>query len=249
MDLSSIYSEIKQVLSIPDEQFDLEGNINAYFKSEPDENKLEILGDILSFIGKFSLFKDTKPFMGSLYECINSTLELRPEKIYDFEDILIKNSILHFIQEYINYSQLSQKDQVLQYLSDSLEKLQTQALITNLGLLLKPMYEDHGYLNDLKGIKSIEVSYDLQNSTENQIKSEIDTWINSQNINLDNQEELRLQINKELDRLLLKFNIVKDSKKSKILHLEVSEMLSMKLTMLSLMDHLSDDAYGPIPIK
>jgi hypothetical protein len=249
VDLSSIYSEIKQILSISDDRFDLEGNINTLFKSEPEENKLEILGDILSFVNKFSLFKEIKPFMNSLYECINGALEIESENVFDFEDILIKNSILHFVQEYINYSQLSQKDQVLQYLSDSLEKLQPQALITNLGLLLKPMYGDLGYLNNLKKAKSVEVTYNQQNGTENLIKIEIDSWLNSQTISLDGQDKLKHQLNAELKRLSLKYNVIKDSEKSKKLHLEASEMLSMKLTMLSLMEHIPDDTFGPIPIK
>jgi len=40
-----------------------------------------------------------------------------------------------------------------------------------------------------------------------------------------------------------------DSEKSKKLELEVMEMLTMKLTMLSLMDQISDDSFEPIPIK
>jgi len=249
MDLSSIYSEIKQTLSISDENFDLERNINRIFKSEPEENKLEIVGDILSFITKFSLFKEIKPFMSSLYSSINSTLEIRLDNVFDFEELLIKNSIMHFIQEYINYSQLTQKDQVLEYLTDSLEKLQTQPLIMNLGLLLKPVYEDITYLNKLKKVNPIEVTYNLNNETELQIKKDIDTWLKSQSINLENQEGLKEQLNIEFNRLLLKYNLTKESEKSKKINLEVMEMLTMQLTMLSLMDHISDDSLDPIPIK
>jgi len=249
MDLSSIYSEIKQTLSISDENFDLERNINRIFKSEPEENKLEIVGDILSFITKFSLFKEIKPFMSSLYSSINSTLEIRLDNVFDFEELLIKNSIMHFIQEYINYSQLTQKDQVLEYLTDSLEKLQTQPLIMNLGLLLKPVYEDITYLNKLKKVNPIEVTYNLNNETELQIKKDIDTWLKSQSINLKNQEGLKEQLNIEFNRLLLKYNLTKESEKSKKINLEVMEMLTMQLTMLSLMDHISDDSLEPIPIK
>ena len=249
MDLNSVYSEIKQTLSISDENFDLERNINRIFKSEPEENKLEIVGDILSFINKFSLFKEIKPFMSSLYSSINNTLEIRLDNVFDFEDLLIKNSIMHFIQEYINYSQLTQKDQVLEYLSNSLEKLQTQPLIMNLGLLLKPVYEDITYLNKLKEVNPIEVTYNLNNETELQIKKDIDTWLKSQSISIDNQEGLKEQLNIEFNRLLLKYNLIKESEKSKRIHLEVMEMLTMQLTMLSLMDHIPDDSIEPIPIK
>jgi len=249
MDLNSVYSEIKQTLSISDEDFDLERNINRIFKSEPEENKLEIVGDILSFINKFSLFKEIKPFMSSLYSSINNTLEIRLDNVFDFEDLLIKNSIMHFIQEYINYSQLTQKDQVLEYLSNSLEKLQTQPLIMNLGLLLKPVYEDITYLNKLKKVNPIEVTYNLNNETELQIKKDIDTWLKSQSISIDNQEGLREQLNIEFNRLLLKYNLTKEAEKSKRIHLEVMEMLTMHLTMLSLMGHIPADSIESIPIK
>jgi len=55
VDLSSIYSEVKQLLSVSDENFDLETNVNHYYNSEPDENKLEIISEILSFINKFTI--------------------------------------------------------------------------------------------------------------------------------------------------------------------------------------------------
>ncbi len=207
MNLSSVYSEIKQFLSIADEDFDLEKIINHFFNTEPDENKLEIVGDILNFVNKFSMFQDIKPFMGSLYKCITNTLEIKPDSIYDFEDLLAKNAIMHFVQEHINYSKLNQKDQVLKYLTDSLEKLETQPLIMNLGILLKPMYKDHEYLNSIKRIEEIEVSYNVINNSELQVKTEIDSWLKAQDINLESQEELTARLTKELDRLFSKYNI------------------------------------------
>jgi len=85
VNLSSVYSEIKELLSINDENYDLEQTINLYFKNEPDENKLEILGDILGFINRFSTFNDNVPFMNSLYTCINNTLEITIDSIYDLK--------------------------------------------------------------------------------------------------------------------------------------------------------------------
>jgi hypothetical protein len=249
VNLSSVYSEIKQFLSIADENFDLEKIINHFFNTEPDENKLEIVGDILNFVNKFSMFQDIKPFMGSLYKCITNTLEIKPDSIYDFEDLLAKNAIMHFVQEHINYSKLNQKDQVLKYLTDSLEKLETQPLIMNLGILLKPMYKDHEYLNSIKRIEEIEVSYNVINNSELQVKTEIDSWLKAQDINLESQEELTARLTKELDRLFSKYTIPITSEESKKLNLEAREMLNLKLTMLSLMDQIADESIEPIPIK
>ncbi|MFX0081623.1 MAG: hypothetical protein ACFE94_07715 [Candidatus Hodarchaeota archaeon] len=249
MNLSSVYSKLKQLLSISDDSFDLEQYINRHFKTEPDEFKLEILGDILNFVNKFTMFKDIKLFMISLYICITKTLEIRPDSVFDFEELLVKNAIMYFVQEHINYTKITQKNQVLEYLTDSLEKLETQPLIMNLGLLIKPMYQDQSYISNLNNIKEVEVSYNLTNGTEIQIKSEIDNWLKIQEINLEKQEELQENLSKELDKLLSKYNISKTSEKSKKLHMEAAEMLNMKLTMLSLMEQVSDDSYEPIPIK
>ena len=249
MNLSSVYSEIKQLLSIADEKFELENCVNQCFNTEPDENKLEIVGDILNFVNKFSMFQDIKPFMGSLYTCITNTLEIKPDSIYDYEELLTKNAIMHFIQEHINYSNITQKDQVLKFLADSLEKLETQPLIMNLGLLIKPMYKDQDYLNSLKITEEIEVKYDIINDSEIQVKTEIDSWLKEQDITLESQEELKSRLLIELDRLSSKYNILKTSEESKKLNLEVMEMLNLKLTMLSLMDQIPDDSVDPIPIK
>lgn len=249
MDLSSLYTEVKQLLSIPDKNIDLEQTFNHYYRSEPDENKLEILGDILSFIEKFSMFRDITPFMNSLYTCINNTLEIKPESIFDFEELLMKNSIMHFVQQYINYSKITQKDQVLEFLTGSLEKLQKQPLVMNLGILLKPMYQDQKYLNNLENLNEVEVTYHKGNNVDIQIKQQIDKWLETQVINLNKQDELRDNLKHEFKNLIAMHNLALDSEKSKKLELEVIEMLTMKLTMESLMEYMQDDSFEPIPIK
>ncbi len=249
MNLSSVYSDIKQFLSISDENFDLETTINLYFKSEPDENKLELLADILSFINYFSMFKEIRPFMNSLYNCINNTIEFTTDSMKDFEELLIKNSILHFVQEYIDYSQLTHKRKILRFLSDSLEKLQVQPLIINLGLLLKPMYQDREYIDHLDKIKETEVTYILDNEAEIQIKEQIDNWLKSRNINLDNQEQIKEHLKHEFDGLIFKYNIKQNNEIYKRLQMDILEMFSMKLALISLTILTSEDSLEPIPIK
>ncbi len=249
MNLSSVYSDIKQFLSISDDNFDLEKTVNLYFKSEPDENKLELLADILSFINYFSMFKEIKPFMNSLYNCINNSIEFTTDSMKDYEELLSKNSILHFVQEYIDYSQLTYKRKILKFLSDSLEKLQIQPLIINLGLLLKPMYQDREYVDYLDKIKETEVTYILDNEAEIQIKEQIDNWLKSRNINLDNQEQVKEHLKHEFDSLILKYNINQNNEIYKRLQMDILEMFSMKLALISLTIFTSDDSLEPIPIK
>jgi hypothetical protein len=111
------------------------------------------------------------------------------------------------------------------------------------------MYQDQSYISNLNTIKEVEVSYEVINGEETKIKSEIDEWLKTHEINLDNQENLLKKLSQELDRLFSKYNLSKDSEKSKKINLEAIEMLNMKLTMLSLMEQIPDDSFEPIPIK
>jgi len=247
MGLGSIYSDIQGFLSIPNEVFSLEFHINRNFSSE--NQRMEILSKIRSFVYHFSLFKDVKPFMNSVYQCIVDTLDMRIESITDFEELLIKNALMRFIQEYVNYSKLTHKRQTLKLFSDSLEKLQLQPLIINLGLFLKPMYQDINYLNSLNTVEEVEVNYSLNNEYEMKIKSHIDQWLKSQVLDLDNHINTEMSLVKEFNSCANSFNISEDQELYERLLTEAKEMLSMRLTMMSLMDSLSDDHSEPLLIR
>ena len=89
MDTSFKLSEIKDYLSISDDRFDLNQTINAWC----DEKKLIVLNKVLNFINNFSMFRDSKPFMNSVYICVKKTLEIEAD-IDDYDELLIKNSII-----------------------------------------------------------------------------------------------------------------------------------------------------------
>jgi hypothetical protein len=247
MSLKSKYLEIQQFLSIPDDKFELPQTIDSYINVE--DIKVEILGKILLFIRNFSMFRDVELFMESVYECIESTIQMKIDSINNFNDLLIKNSLMRFIQNYIDYAQLNQKRHLLRLLSDSLDRLQIQPLIINLGLLLKPMYQDSKYLENLKKIKEMEVRYTLNDDIEITIKKDIDNWLRTSEIILENQEECREELIEYYNFLVAKYGISNNSKRYHILKIEVLEMLSMKLTLLSLMDTFSDESTKPLPIK
>lgn len=240
------YSEIQKFLSISNEEFALESMINSTFKSEGE--KQQILAKILGFVYNFTMFKDNRYFMKSVYKCITKTLDIKLESIGDFDELLIKNSLMRFIQEYVEYAKISQKEQVLNFLADSFERLGIQPLIINLGLLLKPMYTDQEYINKVNKMEEVEVSYVLTDDSELQIKVAVDTWLNQQHMDLEKQDELKENLKSEFNRLTAEYNLSKESKSYKILLTEVIEMLSMKLTMLSLMDSIDDDL-EPVPIN
>jgi len=247
MSFQNKYSEIQKFLSVPADKFDIEQIVNENFES--DDLKLNILGKILGFIYYFSPFKDNRAFMNSVYLCVKKTLEIKLVTIEDFEELLIKNSLMRFIQEYIDYAKIGQKEQVLNFLADSFERLGLQPLILNLGILLKPMYTDQSYINKVTQLEEVEVSYIIDDGVGIEIKKAIDMWLESQTIDLDKQEEMKEKLKEEFDRLVEHHNVPKDSKTYQTLLIDVIEMLSMKLTMLSLMDTLADDSFEPIPIR
>lgn len=247
MDFESKYIEIRQFLSVSELDFNLDKKIDALF--EPDNLKMEILSKITQFINYFSIFKNVKPFMNSVYNCIDTTLDFGLDSVSDFKELLIKNALMRFVQEYIDYAQLTQKRQILKVLSDSFEKLQIQPIIINLGLLLKPMYQNSAYLDRAKNIKEEEISYSFVDDVESEIKANIDKWLKTQAITLNNQNKIKTELKKEYEFLASSFKIVKNSEVYLKLLTEVMEMFSMRLTMISLMESISDDSFEPIPIN
>ncbi len=249
MDLGSKYTEIKQFLSLSEENFDLKDIINRSF--ETDVDKAEILAKILGFIYNFTMFKQIRPFMSDVYICIKKTLEIKTEAIADYDELFIKNSLMKFIQQYVDYSDIAgkSKEQVLKFLADSLERLGLQPLIINLGLLLKPMYSDQDYITTVDRNKEIEVQYEASGEIELLIKRSVDKWLESQEIKLDKQEELIEKLKKELERLASEKKVDLSSKSYKKLLNDVIEMLMMKLTVISLMESIPEESFEPVPIK
>ncbi|MBD3195407.1 MAG: hypothetical protein GF317_10150 [Candidatus Lokiarchaeota archaeon] len=217
---------------------------------ESEEIKLKILEKTLTFIYHFAMFKEIVPFMGSVFICVKKTLEYKVDTLKDFEQLLIKNALMRFIQEYITYSKLSQKEKVLDFLTASLGKLQLQPLIINLGLLLKPMYEDEEYIKKIKDYEEVEVTYILNSEEEVDIKKAIDQWLETQHVSLDNQTQLKSDLEVKFNQLINGCGLSSDSDHCKTLWTEVVEMMNMKLTVLSLMESIpEEEKFAPIKIN
>ena len=247
MEFESKYFEMRELLSVSEQEFKLDKKIDELLDS--DSFKMEILSKITQFINYFSIFKNEKAFMNSVYYCIETTLDIGIESINDFKELLIKNAFMKFVQEYIEYAQLTQKRQIMKVLSDSFDKLQIQPIIINLGLLLKPMYQDKAYLDSLNKNKEVEISYSLLDDIEIKIKALIDEWLKTQVISLNNQNKIKIELRKKYEELASNFKIVRNSDFYLKIFTEVMEMLSMRFTVMSLMESISDDSLEPIPIN
>ena len=246
-----LYSEIKHFLSISGDNKELEQCIDKGSLSE--EEQVIILKKILKFVKYFSMFKEIKPFMEAVYNIILKTIEVKLDSVNDVDKLFVKNALQRFITEFVNYSKMNNKDTVLDYLSGSLQKLQVQPLILNLGFLLKPMYNDEGYLSKIKGLDDEEVTYVVNTENEIRIKKRIDLWLDAQQLSLDHQDELRERLIEQFDKINMteKRGISRESGEYKRLLGEIVEMLSLKLTVLSLMESIPEDSFlpEPLPIK
>lgn len=246
MRIYSKFEEIQSFLSISNESFDLEDFINRYIFSAQD--KITILDKILKFINLFEMFKSIKPFMKTINNCILQSLEITAENINDYDELLLKTTLFKLLNEFIEYQKLSKKDFVLDYLTGSFKCMQLQPLIINLGLMVKPIYTDSSYVKKMGDLEQVEVSYVLGDNKEIEIKSRIDKWISRQRLDLNQQEETRFQLIREFENLIMEYSIEKGTSQHKRLMNEVNEMLTLKFTILSLMDSVSEDI-APIPIK
>lgn len=246
MRIYSKFEEIQSFLSISNESFDLEDFINRYIFSAQD--KITILDKILKFINLFEMFKSIKPFMKTINNCILQSLEITAENIDDYDELLLKTTIFKLLNEFIEYQKLSKKDFVLDYLTGSFKCMQLQPLIINLGLMVKPIYTDLSYVKKIEDLEQFEVSYVSGDNKEIEIKSRIDKWISRQRLDLNQQEETRFQLIREFENLIMEYSIEKGTSQFKRLMNEVNEMLTLKFTILSLMDSVSEDI-APIPIK
>jgi hypothetical protein len=195
------------------------------------------------------MFNGIEPFMKSLFITIKKSFEYKIDSVDSFQQILIKNTLTRLIQEYLTYSKTHQEQKVLGYLTDSLQKLQIQPLITNLGLIVKPMYEDEEYVEKIKDYEEVEVTYVLNDEEEIGVKKQIDNWLERQEITLNNQDELEARLNEKFNTLVNQCEIEQGTEKCEKLWTEVLEMLRMKLTVTSLMDGLEETGPEPISIK
>jgi len=239
--------EIKEFLSISNEDFDLYQFIDECI--EWKKGRELVLDKILSFVSHFSMFKDITPFMNALYQYIRNVFKYHAKNIKELESLLIKNTLLGFIKEYIEYSKSLEKERVLDYLTESLAKLSLPALIVHLGLLLKPMYQDEDYLNRAKKLELPEVKYTEQAENEKAIKESINSWLEKQELTLENQDLIKEKLNEEFEKLLKFYNIPRNSRPYETLLPDLMEMLALRLTVISLMDSISDESLEPVPLN
>lgn len=207
----------------------------------------QVAQSIVQFLNYFDMFKGLKPLSKELSQIIMETFEIC-EIASEFHEILLKSILLRFTEIYIDHAGYADKDKIIKTLSQSLEILAPQALIINLGLMVKPIFANTEYLKEQEKTEE-KVVEKVDNSTiALRIKNQIDNWIRSQRLDVDAQAELGHKLNEKVEQMAKEAGLPTDSQEFKLISLECSEMLNLQLTAISLMLDLDDEDLSPQPI-
>ena len=244
-------------MDISDENFDLKHLLLSNFQSTQIQSV--ILNRVLNFIYKFQMFREIKTFMDAVYKHIYNTLEVKDTNLNEFEYILIKTTLTGFIQDYVNYMSLYDKERVFEFLTQSFGRLSLEPLIINLGLLLKPIYQEQDdqlisiNSEDTRITAKVELGETdvgiLNNNDTVLIKEAVNDWLEIQILDLNAQDEIREKLKVFYNDMAEIYDIKKDSDLYRMLLIDIMEMLSLKLTVMSLMESISDSSFKPVPIN
>ena len=180
-----ILGNIKIFLEIPPQDSELSRKISAAF-SEPEEH-LQAAEAVYQFVKYFEMFKTLKALLNIVKEIILSAFDII-ESPEDLPETLTKSILLRITEIYIDYSQFPDKEKILKTLSQSLEILAPSAIIINLGLLVKPVFSDPNYIEKQQAEEIFSVEKIDSSDVALKIKADVDHWIKSQMLMVDEQD-------------------------------------------------------------
>ncbi|HMF32069.1 MAG TPA: hypothetical protein VKK79_11670 [Candidatus Lokiarchaeia archaeon] len=202
--------------------------------------KEEGIQKISEFVLYFSLFQGLKALRAELHRSIRDSIEMA-ENVADLSELMQKTILLRLVEIYVDNARLEQKDKILNILSSSLETLAPGPLFLNLGLLVKPVFQDEEFQQKQETQEEKEIVYAVEytpvSSHDVEIKHAIDNWIRSQQLNLDSQEILHLSLKNQFEQECSTRGVTPRDD----LLMQCQEMLNMQLTIVSLQMSLEDD--------
>jgi hypothetical protein len=216
----------------------IERDLSENFK-DPQSQEVGIQ-KISEFVLYFSLFQGLKAIRTELHRSILDSIEMA-ENVSDLSELMQKTILLRFVEIYVDNAQLEQKDKILNILSSSLETLAPGPLFLNLGLLVKPVFQDAEFQQKQETQEEKEIIYTEEYtpiaSYDVEIKHAIDAWIHAQQLDLDTQEQLHNNLSEQFNQECESRGVTPRED----LLLQCQEMLSMQLTLVSLQMSLGDD--------
>ncbi len=202
---------------------------------------------VAEFVRYFALFQGLKPLRAEVHRCIIEAVKMA-EKVLDLGELLQKSILLRLVEIYIENAGLGQKEKILNILSTSLETLAPGPLFLNLGLLVRPIFQQEGYQRTQEAHEEREIVYSVEyrtiSNSDLEIKQVMDKWIKAQRIDLDSQEKMKRALEAKFQEECGRRGVpARDD-----LLFQVQEMLNMQLTIASLQMSLGEEDLGPIPI-
>ncbi len=202
---------------------------------------------IAEFVQYFALFQTLKPLRMELHHVIIDSIRMA-EKVGDLGELLQKSILMRLVEIYIENAGLGQKEKILNILSTSLETLAPGPLFLNLGLLIRPLFQQDSYQSTQKAQEEREIVYAVEykciSDSDLKIKQAIDKWIKSQRIDLDAQDKMKRELKEKFQEECGRRGVpARDD-----LFFQVQEMLNMQLTIASLQMSLGDEDLAPIPM-
>jgi len=242
-----LVKNINTFLDLPVDSNEISKKISDNFTGLPDKQK--IAEAIFQFIKYFDMFRNLKELLKVVKQIIHANFEIC-ENSADFQELLVKSILLRITEIYIDYAKFTDKEKILKTLSQSLEVLAPSALIINLGLMVKPIFTDTAYIEKSRQDDAVEVITAIDSSEiALKIKSDVDKWIKSQSINIDQQDLLKGQLDSELNRIASKCGLATTDPHFIRVRNECNEMLNMQLTAMSLIMDFGDEDLSPQPIN
>lgn len=219
---------------------------------EEEKNIIETLVETKKYINYFGSYLEEQEFKIRIFKIIKLSFEIC-ENSNDLADILMKTSIINLMETYINYSALSgaAKEAVLKILGETFSsgKFSPPVQIIQVCIMVAPIFNDKVYIRD-KGQYEEEIIYEVESvDIELKIKNQMDSWIKSLDINLENQNKFTSDAKLKLKEICDELNFKYSQESYRTLENACVEMLMMQITVASLLLDFGDEDLSPVPLS
>ncbi len=237
---------IRNFLELSDKDRRISENLEEIFKDKTEiDQAIKIIGE---FVNYFNLFNDLKFLKKEIVDCILGTLEICTNN-KELMDSLLKTTLFRILEIFLDHSKIQgDKDKIIKTLSLSLEILAPSALIINLGMIAKPVFQDEDYQAQ-KALEAEEIEKIDHSVIADAIKAEVSNWIEMQQLNLEKQKELTDHVEIMVARLAAEQGLATETEQYYNLVLESKEMVNLKLTAMSLLMDFGDEDLSPQPLS
>ncbi len=212
-----------------------------------DKNDIaKITSNTHKFLDKFGTFLNNIEFKKQVYKILQNSFTLC-ENVEELPKILESTSI-NYLTEILLNTKSKSKD-VQSILGNSFKNLLPGPQILTLSLLVDSVLNDEVSLKEFKNSEEIQIKYkNKMTKIEEEIKGELDSWIQSLEIDLEKQDECINNLKLGFKNLATQKGIDIKSELFNDLESQCVEMLTMQFISASLMEEIDND-FSSVPIN